>query len=146
VEEASGVNEGSPLVVGLHLFKVVLVDHCGESSVETSLKTLRRLGCDLDGHLKKTEREFIVGLASDPETEIFVDLNSLREENFFHLRHELERQMAVVEDDPGTRNESSLNHLESRLLLLFSHGDLPSRELLLLLGKLVDVTSGIGSR
>jgi hypothetical protein len=123
-----------------------LVDHGGESSEKTSLETLRRLGCDLDGHLEETKREFVVRLASDPESELLMNFDTLRIKNFFHLSHEFERQVAVVKNDPLASYETSLDHFKSGLFLLLTHRYFAGRELLLLLGVLVDVTGGISTR
>ena len=145
VEEAGGEDERSPFVVGLHLFQEVLVDHCGEGSEETGLQTLGWLSSHLNCNLQQTERKLLVRLASDPETEVFVDFLVLGEQDFFHLGHEFETQMTIVEHHPVTCNESSLDHFKSRLLHFFSHGDLSSGELLLFLCELINVVGGISS-
>ena len=146
VHEAHGEDQGPPLVVRLDLFKEVLVDHGGERSVEACLETLGGLGGDLDGHLKEAERELRVRLAGNPESEIFVDLGVLGVEDFLHLGHELQGQMAVVEHHPLARDKSVLDHFQSWLLHLLSHRDFARRVLLLPLGELVDVVGGIGTR
>jgi hypothetical protein len=96
VHEAHHKDHGAPLLVGFHLFEEVLVYNSGESTRDTSLETFWRLSSNLDGHLQETQRECRVLLASDPETEIFVDLFILGVKDFFHLAHELEGQVAIV--------------------------------------------------
>jgi hypothetical protein len=59
MQEANREDEGSPFVVWFDLLKEVLVDHSVEGSGKTSLETLWWLSSDLNGHLKKTERELI---------------------------------------------------------------------------------------
>jgi len=51
VEEANSEHERSPFVVRLYLLEEVRVDSGVKGSEQTSSKTLRRLSCDLDGHL-----------------------------------------------------------------------------------------------
>ena len=121
MKEASGKDERTPFVIGLNFFEEVLVHHGSECSVKTSLETLGRLSCDLDSHLQKTQRELGVWLASDPESELFMNLNSLRVEDVLHLGHELKGQMAVVQDNPFTSYETSLNHFKRWLLHFFTH-------------------------
>ena len=74
VHKAHHEDHSSPLLVGFDLFEEVLVDDGGESTGNTSLKTLWWLSSDLDGHLQETKRELGVLLASNPKTEVFVDL------------------------------------------------------------------------
>jgi len=47
--------------------------------------------------LKETKRESGVRGASDPKTEVIMDLDTLGEKKLFHLLHEIDGQMAVVE-------------------------------------------------
>mmetsp|Transcript_44091 Transcript_44091/g.42756 ORF Transcript_44091/g.42756 Transcript_44091/m.42756 type:complete len:301 (-) Transcript_44091:2470-3372(-) len=75
-----------------------------------------------------------------------MDFDVLGEEDLFHLRHELQTQVAVVEDDPVPSDEAGLDHLQGRLLHLLSHRHLPRRELLLLLRKLINAVRRVSPR
>jgi hypothetical protein len=146
VHEAKSEDQCTPLLIGLDFLKEVLVDSGRESTGNTSLKTLWWLGGNLDCHLQETQWEFFALLASDPKTEVLVNNNVLRVKDLFHLCHELKRQVAVVEHQPLTITETTVNDgVLGRLLLLLSHGDLVGWELLLLLGKLIDGVSWIGT-
>jgi hypothetical protein len=109
VQEANREDEGSPFVIWFNLLKEVLVDHSVKGSGKTGLKTLWWLSCDLDSHLKKTKWERVFWQACDPKSEIFMDLFVLRIKDVFHLCHELNTQMAVVENNPFSRDESLLD-------------------------------------
>ena len=146
MEEADGEDEGSPFVVWLDLLEEVLVDHGVESSGETSLKTHWWLSRDLNGHLEETKWELLVWFTSDPESEVLMDFLVFWIKDVFHLRHEFETQMAVVEHDPLSGSKSLLDELETWDFLLFSHGDLTSWELSLLLGILINWSSWIGTK
>ena len=100
VKEAGGKDQGSPLLIGLHLFQEVLIDRCRECSVQTCLETFWRLSRDLDCHLQQAQRKLWVRLTGDPEPEIFMDLNCLGIEDLLHLSHKVETKVAVVEHDP----------------------------------------------
>lgn len=131
MHEAESKDNVSPLFIGLDSFQEVLVDHGGVGTRNTSLDTLWRLSGDLNGHLEQTEREIFVGLASNPETEILVDLLAyLGLEDFFHLSHEFKGKMAIVKNDPETVSKAVLDVGTSRHVHLFSHGNLESRDLL----------------
>jgi hypothetical protein len=67
-----------------------------------------------------------------------VNLNVLGVEYILHISHEVEGQMAVVEDNPVTSLESILDLSESRAFHLFSHGSLFSWELLELSGVIIN--------
>jgi hypothetical protein len=67
-----------------------------------------------------------------------MDLNTLGEEELFHLLHELKGQMTVVKHKPLAGKLAESKHLEGRLFLLFSHRYLVGGVLLLLLGELVN--------
>lgn len=73
------------------------------------MKSLRRFSSDLESHLQETKREFWVRFAGDPESEVFMDLFVLRVENFFHLSHEFETQVTVVQNYPPSCLEALLN-------------------------------------
>lgn len=72
----------------------LLVDQCGEGLVETCLQALWRLVRDLDDFLQQAEREFVVGLARNPQPEVLVRLWRFRvterDDQLFDLLHELE--------------------------------------------------------
>jgi hypothetical protein len=146
VHEAKGEHKGSPLVIGLDLLKEVLVDHGVEGSRETGLQTIWWLGSYLDSHLKETERERGVRLASDPETEIRVDLLVLGVQDLLELAHVLKGKMAVVEDEPVTGDEAGVDLVLGFLLLTLTHGNLLRWGLLLLACQLFNTSSGISSR
>jgi hypothetical protein len=78
MEEAGREHKRSPFIIGLNFFNEVLVHHCSEGSVKTSLESLWWFCSDLDSHLKETKREFRVGLASNPKSELFMNFDSLR--------------------------------------------------------------------
>jgi hypothetical protein len=100
-------------------------------------------GCDLNSHLEETKWEFIMWLTSDPESEIFVDFLIFWIEDGLHLSHEFKTQVAVVEDNPLTSSHTGVDKIGSWNFHFFSHGDLTSWELLLLLGILINGTSWI---
>lgn len=89
VHEADSEDNVSPLLVRFDLFEEVLIDQGTISTSHTGSDTLGRLSGHLDGHLEETEREFLVGLASNVETELLVDFFALRVKNVFHLSHEV---------------------------------------------------------
>lgn len=66
-------------------------------------------------------------------------------ENLFHRSHELQGQVAVVQNNPLTCLEALLNQLGSGDLLFLSHRDLSCWELLLLLCEFINGSSWIGS-
>ena len=74
-----------------------------------------------------------------------MNFNVLGVKYILHISHEVEGQMAVVEDDPVTSLESILNLSESRALHLFSHGSLLGGELLELPRVIVNGGSGIST-
>jgi len=71
VEEALGEEEGLPFDAAEGLDDVLR--HPRERADDTSTNTLRRLVGELDGHLKKTNGEFLAELGGDEEASIFVD-------------------------------------------------------------------------
>jgi hypothetical protein len=144
MEEAKAENDVSPLLIWLNLLKEVGIDDGGVGSGKTGLDSLRRLKGDLDSELEQTQRESLVLLSGNPETEAFVDLLALGVKDFFHLSHELEGKMAVVEHDPTSVTEVGVDGLHGGLLHTFSHGDLLDVDLLLS-GKLINVVGRIGS-
>ena len=145
VHEADGEDDVSPLLIWLDLLEEVLSDQGRVGTGHTSSDTLRRLSGDLDGHLEETEREASVRLASDPETELLVDLLALGVEDFFHLSHELEGQVTIVKDNPETITEGIIDVLFGNDFLLLSHGYLLGWDSLLS-GQLIDGIGGVGTR
>jgi len=144
VHEADGVDDGPPLLVWLDLLEEVLVDHCGEGSVETGLDSLWWLDGALDGHLEETQWEVLVWLTRDPESEVWVDGSVLWMQDFLKLSHVLETQVAVGQDDPLTLLHVLVDILLSLNLLLLTHRYLVW-VLLLLLGELSDGSSWIST-
>lgn len=65
--------------------------------------------------------------------------------DFFNLSHKLERQMAVVKDNPFTLGHSRVNLLHCWNFLLFSHGSFPCWVLLLLFGEFINCTCWVRS-
>jgi len=145
MQEADGKGEGSPLFIRLDLLNEILRDHGVEGSVKTSLHSLWWLHSDLDGHLEETEREVLVGSTSNPETEFFVNFDVLGVEDVLHISHELEGQMAIVENNPVTGLESVLDLGKSGAFHFFSHGGLLCGELLELSSVVIDTRGGIST-
>jgi hypothetical protein len=127
VHEAYSEDDVSPLLIWLNLLEEVLVDERVEGTLQTSGNTLRRLSSDLNGHLEQTKSEAFVRLTSDEETESVVHLFTLGVEEFFHLGHELETKMTVVEDNPESITHGVIHMFLCDDLLLLSHGYLLSR-------------------
>ena len=49
-------------------------------------------------------RESIVRLSGNPKSEVLVDLDALRVQSIFYFIHEVEIEMAVLQDDPSSSN------------------------------------------
>jgi hypothetical protein len=145
VHEAYSEDDVSPLLVWLDLLEEVLVDERVEGTLQTGGNTLGGLSSDLNGHLEQTKSEAFVRLTSDEDTECVVHLFTLGVEEFFHLGHELETKMAVIEDDPESITHRITHMLLCDDLLLLSHGYLLSRNSFLS-GKLIDRASRIRAR
>ena len=74
-----------------------------------------------------------------------MNFDVLRVQDFNHLSHEFKTQMAILENNPVSLQESLFDLLSSNLLLLLSHGYLFSWEFLLLLGELINRVGWISS-
>ena len=75
MHEAESEHNGSPFVIWLDLLKEVLVDNSLEGSRHTSLDTLWWISGVLDSQLQETEREIVIWLTSDPESEIWMNFS-----------------------------------------------------------------------
>lgn len=70
-------NEVLPVWI-IDLLKELLVDQSCESLVKTCFETLWWLVGDFDDFLQQTERESVVRLTGDPESEVFVGFSCFR--------------------------------------------------------------------
>lgn len=93
MEEADGEDHVPP-GRAVNLLEELLGDEGSEGFVQPCLETFRGFVCNLDDLLQETEREFVVGLAGDPQSEILVWLDTLSaaepNDGLFNLLHEPE--------------------------------------------------------
>jgi len=135
VKEADSEYECPPIGM-IDLIQEFLRNNCCECLIESSLKPLRRFISDLDGLLEESKGELWVLLTSDPESEVFMD-NCIEYNDRFDFLHELQPQMAVLQDNPTTSLKARADGFPSDFFLSLSHRYLLAGELLLLLSQLI---------
>jgi hypothetical protein len=74
-----------------------------------------------------------------------MDFSIFRPENSFHFSHEVEGQMAIVENNPITSSESFSDLSKGRAFHFFSHGCLLGREFLEFPRVVINIGGGIST-
>merc|ERR1719235_2520460 len=129
----------------INLVEQLLTDHCGVGPVEPRFQSSGRLQCHLDTHLKQADWKAWSDLCRDPQPEIVINLRSFGE-YIFQLTHVPNAKVAVLENDPSTREEGGIVLLSGNFLLAFTHRDLVRWEFLFLLREFINGQCGVTAR
>jgi len=120
VQEGHRVQHRLPLRQVGHLEEVGV--HRLKGALETCSYALRRLGRVLDGRLKQADGKLDVRLGGDPDAARLVHVLG-GDERFEHLLAELERQVAILQQNPTTTGNRCAKEATSVDLLALTHAD-----------------------
>jgi hypothetical protein len=142
VLEAQSEDPLTPVRV-LYFIKEILINDGGEGLVKTGLKPLRSLIGDFNGSLEESQRELVVRLAGNPESELIMPQFGLLWLGFGgydgkQVVHVSETQVTILENNPSSRDHALVHDGFGLSLLTFSHGNVFGGELLLLSGEIFD--------
>ncbi len=82
---------------------------------------LWRLVGELYGHLQESDGESRIDLGGDPDPEVGVDLLGV-DYGLHDLVAKVEREVAILEEEPVTLGNGELHELSCRVFLSLSHG------------------------
>eukprot|EP00968_Pinguiococcus_pyrenoidosus_P007309 scaffold486_cov254-Pinguiococcus_pyrenoidosus.AAC.2 len=144
VQEAQREQQLAPLR-RLHALQAVLVHHDRVGPQEPRLQPRGRVVGDLGGHLQQSQGKLFARQRGNKESEAGVDALVQVGQEVLHLHHEVDAQLAILQQDPRAVLRRGLHGALGHGLLALAHGDDIRRRQLLLPAQLLDSLRGVGA-